>query len=150
VVARVGDGRVEQCAGDALAAGRPGDDEADDRPDRAIVDRCEHLRMLQPLVVVARTEADPADGLAVPVGDQARGATLGRGGHRGAFQDRTVAHCGGGPEVDAANPIERAPAPFRVAPLPEQTSQIRQALGGQGQDLQVGRGRIGHARILDR
>ena len=62
--------RVEQRRGDALAARPPRHDEADDRPDRRVVDRREDLGVREPLVVLARPEADPADGSAVLIGDQ--------------------------------------------------------------------------------
>ena len=51
MVAGVVDRGVEHGPGDALAARRPGDDEADDRPDRAVVDRREDPRCVEPLVV---------------------------------------------------------------------------------------------------
>ena len=67
---RVVDGRVQQLAGNPLSTGRARDDEADDRPDRLVVDRRKGLRVLEALVIVAWPDADPADRLAVAVGDE--------------------------------------------------------------------------------
>ena len=56
------DGRGQQRRRDASPAMPSRDDEADDRPDRRVVDRGEDPRVGEPLVARARTEAHPADG----------------------------------------------------------------------------------------
>src|SRR6185295_2066026 len=58
---RVGDSRVQQRASNPLSTGRARNDEADDRPDRLVINRTEDLRMLKPLVIVPWSYADPAD-----------------------------------------------------------------------------------------
>ena len=133
VVARVVDRRREQLAGDALPARLPPDDETHDRPDRHLVERREDLGIGQPLVVLARAEAHPADDRAVVVRDEPRRvvppprrgpeqlAVLGRGRVR---------------PVAAAHPEVRAPAPLRVATLVEQRRQVADAFRGERLDLE--------------
>ena len=60
---------VEQGRRDALPADLPRHDEADDRPDRRVVDRRQDLRVGEAAEVLARPEAHPADGPFVVVGD---------------------------------------------------------------------------------
>ena len=100
--------------------------------------------MLEPLVVVARADADPADRLAVAVGDETRVAALGSGGIHGALQDAAVALGRSAREVDAPEAVVGARAPLGVAALVEQAGEIGQALARQREDLQ------GHRLILDR
>ena len=60
LLARIGHRGVEQRRGHAAAARAPGHHEAHDRPDRRVVDGRQDLRPGQPLVLLARPEADPA------------------------------------------------------------------------------------------
>ena len=148
VLSRVGDRRVEQRVRHTLLAGAARDHEAHDRPDGPIVDRGEDSRVLQPLVVLARAEADPTDRLAVAIGDQP-GRTAGRGGGiHGPLEHPPIRRSGCALEVDVADAEERAPAPLRVATLPEQRGEIREPLWRERLDVELDAG-IGHPCILD-
>ena len=122
------DRRVEEGCRDALPAGVARDDEADDRPDRDVVERGEDLRGGEALVVLARREADPADGAVVPVGDEARselslGERLQLGAIAGSRRIRPVA---------TTEPKIGAPAPLRVAAFLEQRGEVGEATGVSG------------------
>src|SRR4029078_10099827 len=63
--------RVEQTGRQALAAFGLRDDEADDRPDRNLVEVRWNARARRTPVVVARGASPPADGAPVAVGEEA-------------------------------------------------------------------------------
>ena len=97
----------------------------------------EDLRMAQPLVVLARREAHPADGAAVAVADEAgRQRSLGEV-LDGALRRAVLGRRRIGP-VAAAEPEVDAPAPLRVAALLEQRRQVGQAIGRERADVDVG------------
>jgi len=138
VLAGVVDTGLEELPGDAAAASLTPDDETDDRPDRLVVERLQDGRMGEPLVILTRADADPADRLVAVVPDEARGTVflsgrVCRGLHRRAMALLTALR-----EVKAADPEVRAPAPLRVTALLEEGGQVRKAFGRQGPNVEGG------------
>ena len=96
----------------------------------------------QPLVVLARPDADPPDGFArVVVGDEPGRPAVAGVVVRGALQDGPVLRRGRVGPVAAADPEVGAPAPLRVAALLEERGKVGQAIRGQRLDVE----RHGHA-----
>ena len=143
----VGDRSVEQGPADALAALPAIDHEANDGPDRTIVDGRQHLLVGQLQEFLTTSQADPADRATVPVGDQPRRRSaldpLGEGG--------AVLRWSGALD-QAANVEAGAPAPLRIARLVEEHGQVVEPLRRDRHEREVCRpGRRGrHGSILAR
>src|SRR5262249_34159212 len=65
------DRSFEQGSGNALAPLLGGHDEADDRPDRLLIDGFHHRRPLQPGVILTRPQSYPADGSLSAIANEA-------------------------------------------------------------------------------
>ncbi len=137
----VRDGGLEQRPGDTRPARRGRDREADDRPDRPVVNGRYHPGSDDPIKVATRREADPADG-ARPGAISGEGHEARRLPARG-LRPETLAELGDfcGPEVLRAQPPVLAPAPARIAALAKEALEGGPRFGGQGNDPD---GRIGH------
>ena len=92
--------------------------------------------MRQSLVVLARADADPADGLLAVVSDQARRAALLRVLDGSGLHDLAMARLAAAREVEATDPEVRAPAPLGVAALLEELGQVGKAVRGEGPDVE--------------
>ena len=96
--------------------------------------------MGQPLVILARADADPADGLAAAIGDET-GRRLDRARERRSGPARFSRRRRVRP-VQATDAEERAPAPFRVAALIEQGGEVAGSRAGVSGWISIVRSRI--------
>ena len=94
----------------------------------------------EPLVALAWTQADPADQGVALVGDETgRRRVVGE-----ALEDRAVGGRRRVGEAEVADPVERAPAPLRVAAGVEQGREVGDPPAGERQDREVVGWRVRH------